>query len=263
MSRAVKVAELADRAETSTDATVLRDLSRHTSKTVRVLVARNPAADDETIGRMSQDAEEVVRLACAGNLAGRPSLQRAAAESPEKWVRAALASTFARDDEGSLPYDLQARLARDEFREARGWVAETTNYEDLFAILIADPDPRVRARCAANPRISRAQMEVLVTDRQWGVRAYTASAGLRYPDDEQAMRLARDRSAEVRWAVLFRVDRPRAAIELIAQDTDEMNRRHAQSELDFGSNTLPDAEASVRANRERARRGLEFESPPG
>jgi len=259
---AVKVAELAERASTSTDATVLRDLSRHASKTVRISVAGNRAADDETIARLSQDTDEVVRLSCAGNLADRPDLQYAAADSSEKWVRALLASTFARNDERSLPYDLQARLARDDFRETRGWMAETTNYRDLFDLLVTDADPRVRARCAANPRISRAQMEVLVTDRQWGVRAYAASAGLRYPDDEQLLRLAGDRSAQVRWAVLVRVDRPREAIELIAQDHDEMNRRHAERALGPGSILGPDYESSIRAARARATHDLGFEPPP-
>lgn len=258
MPPTLKVAELADLASTSTDASALRDLSRHRSKAVRMSVAGNPAADDETIARLSHDADELVRLACAGNLANRPVLQRAAAASSEKWVRAKLAGTFARDDKRSLPYDLQARLAGDEFRDVRGWIAETTNYRDLFDLLIVDADPRVRARCAANPRISRAQMELLVTDRQWGVRAYTASAGLRYPDDEQIVRLAGDRSAEVRWAVLFRVDRPREAVEMITQDADEMNRRHAQ----LGPVMGPDYVASVRSDRRRATLGLHFESPP-
>ncbi|KTR54402.1 hypothetical protein NS359_00075 [Curtobacterium oceanosedimentum] len=96
-------------------------------------------------------------------------------------------------------------------------------------------------------------MERLVTDRNRMVRAAAAANGLRYPDDEQLLRLARDKSAEVRWAVLFRPDRPRRAIELIAEDSDEMNRQHARIALrDERAIIAPPATRWARAERQRA-----------
>lgn len=73
------------------------------------------------------------------------------------------------------------------------------------------------------------------------------------------MRLARDKSAEVRWAVLFRPDRPRRAIELIAEDSDEMNRYHAQIALhDERDIIVPAATQRTRAERRRADRVHSF-----
>jgi len=245
------VAEIAEEVAKSVDATRLRELGKHKSKTVRIAVAQNQRADDETIERLLADGDEVVRLASARNLADRPSLQLAVAKSAEKWMRAVLARTFVRQDHRSLPYEVQAVLSKDPFAESREGVAETTNYLDLFEALLHDGDPKVRAWCAANPRISRVQMEELVNDRTWGVRAFTANVGLRFPDDEQLMRLAQDRSANVRWAVIFRPGRPREALELIAEDPDELNRRHARSALVRGSES-DQIEASARDDRQRA-----------
>ena len=255
------VAEIAEETAKSVDATRLRELAEHKSKTVRIAVAQNPAADDETIERLLSDRDEVVRLASVSNLADRLRLQPVVARSQDKGLRAALARTFARQDHRSLPYDVQAVLSKDPFSESRQGVAETTNYLDLFETLLNDADPKVRAWCAANPRISRIQMEQLVTDRSWGVRAFTATAGLRFPDDEQLMRLARDRSASVRWAVLFRPGRPRGALELIAEDPDELNRRHARSALLRGAMS-DQIEASDRAGRQRAAEVTPFIPPP-
>lgn len=245
------VAEVAEETAKIVDATRLRRLAEHKSRTVRIAVAQNPAAHDETIERLLSDRDEVVRLASAGNLADRPRLHAMVAMSQEKELRAALARTFARQDHRSLSYEVQAVLSKDPFSESRQGVAETTNYLDLFENLLNDGDPKVRAWCAANPRISREQMERLLTDRSWGVRAFTASAGLRFPDDEQLMRLARDRSASVRWAVLFRPRRPREALELLAEDPDELNRRHARSAL-LGGIMSDQIEASAQAGRQRA-----------
>ncbi|NYH00232.1 hypothetical protein BJ979_002857 [Schumannella luteola] len=198
---------------------------------MRVAVAENAATDDVTVELLLRDPVELVRLAGATNLAGRPALQAVVAHSDEKWMRAILAHTFARDDDRGLPYDVQILLSEDDFWETRQRIAETTAYAEIFEQLLLDADARVRGRCAANPRITLEQMERLVNDRSWIVRASAAGSGCRYPDDGQLLRLASDRSAGVRWAVVFRPDRPRAALELIAEDTDADNRDHARRAL--------------------------------
>lgn len=264
MANMAKVATLVDEAASARESARLRELAPHESKEVRVAVAANPLADNETIQLLLGDGDESVRLAAAGNLADRPKLQLAVVDSEDKWMRAVLAHTFLRQDHLSLPYEVQAALAHDAFDETRQRIAETTDFADLFEMLLEDATPGVRGWCAANPRISRAQMGALVSDRAWKVRALAATLGLKFPDDEQLLRLARDRSAEVRWAVLSRVDRPREAIEILADDSDERNRRHAQLALvDVHNIMSADVEAAARTDRKRVAAVSSFEDPLG
>ncbi|PPF55999.1 hypothetical protein C5C13_11685 [Clavibacter michiganensis] len=233
------------------DADVLRSLSTHRSMSVRYAVADNPATDDETIARLIDDPNESVRYTAASNLAERPALQQLVARSSDEWLRAALASTFLDQDDRSLPRDVQRALMADTFAETRSRIAETTNYLDIFETLLHDSDDRVSAACAANPRIEREQMERLITDPKWEVRASAAARGMRYPDDEQLLRLAQDRSVGVRWTVVYRPDRPRAALELIAKDDDEMNAHAAKSVL--GDDDINSAQVRDSAREQRAR----------
>jgi hypothetical protein len=259
----MKVADLAFEAERTDDPVRLRDLSRHGSQRVRQSVAGNPAADDDVIGLLLDDAVDLVRHRAASNLAERPKLQRLAVGSADNGVRWGLAATFRFRFDRSLPYDIQAQLANDDYFECRFMVAETTNFLDLFETLLSDPEPRVRAGCAANPRVTRNQMETLVSDRSAVVRMSAAARGQVYPDDEQLLRLARDRSANVRWNVIFRVDRPREALELLAQDSDEGNRHHAQIALADNLNIVAaQGEDTVRAARREAASARPFLQPP-
>lgn len=227
---------------------------------VRYAVASNAATDDETVSNLLDDPAASVRRAAASNLAERPALQMAVARSTDKRLRLALAGTFLDDDERWLARDVQCALMEDTSIETRSRMAETTNHLEMFETLLRDDDRRVRAACAANPRITREQMERLVTDRHWEVRASAVGSGMRYPDDEQILRLAEDRSAAVRWAVVFRVDRPRAALELIAKDRDEMNARHARDELaDERSVNSAHVVMDARRRRARAERASSFE----
>lgn len=246
-------------AESSLDVTTLRALAEHEARPVRIAVAENVTTDDSTIGRLLVDDVDVVRFAAAAALHDRPQLHEVASSSPDKWVRAVLAHLYSDDDQSSLALAVQQTLAVDPFGEARGRTAETTNDVQIFEALLADPSSTVRAMCASNPRISLDQMERLITDRSRAVRAAAAANGLRYPDDDQLVRLARDESVEVRWAVLFRPDRPRRAIELIADDSDDVNRYHAQIALrDERAIIAPAATQQARAERRRAQRVRSF-----
>lgn len=247
-------------AESSLEPATLRALAEHESRSVRVAVAENAATDDLTIEHLLADDVDVVRATAADALRGRPQLHEVAARSPDKCVRAILAHLYVSDDQRSLARAVQKVLAVDPFGEVRGRMAQTTDDLQIFEALLADPSPAVRALCASNPRISLRQMERLVTDRNRMVRAAAAANGLRYPDDEQLLRLARDKSAEVRWAVLFRPDRPRRAIELIAEDSDEMNRQHARIALrDERAIIAPPATRWARAERQRAHHVRSFD----
>lgn len=205
-----------------------------------------------------EDRDERVRWIAAHRLGDREHLQEAVARGGDTQMRIALASTFAWVDDRSLPEATQRILAADESREAREWVAQTTNLLSVFEVLMRDEDPRVRGRCAANPRITREQIERLISDSAWQTRSLAVQLGLRYPDDEQLIRLATDRSSSVRWFVIFRVDAPREAVELVARDADELNRHHAERLLGGGALHSPQACKTVREGRTRAERGLAF-----
>lgn len=126
-----------------------------------------------------------------------------------------------------------------------------------------DKDPRVRGMCAANPRIALGQMEQLVTDKSRVTRASAVMGGLRYPDDDQLVRLAQDRSAEVRWAVIIRPDCPRRALELNAGDSDAINRQHAENALADNRYVMADQVVEhARRERDRALRAQPFDRPP-
>ena len=263
-SQVITIAHLELEARRSQDPERLQELATHKSSLVRCRVSTNPNTTDAMIEQLLADIDGNVRMWAASALAERPALYAYAAESPHRWVRASLATVFSRHDDRSLPYPIQRALADDEFYETRKGVASTTNFADIFDRLLADDDPRVRGWCAANPRIALNQMEQLVGDKSSTVRRLTAALGLRYPSDEQLVRLARDRSKEVRWAVLFRPDRPREAVEIIAMDSDDINRRHAESALvSNGYIMSPMVETSFRTELNRAVAASPFEAPPG
>lgn len=213
-----------------TDSVRLWELAAHKSVRVRDAVASNRAAEDRTLRKLLDDEVPEVRLGAAIAAGHRRDLHCALAHHDDRSVRALFVSVL-RTDPHCISYADQQLLADDSFRDVRSTVAGHTPYADIFDRLLHDNDARVRGWCASNPRISLDQMERLVTDRAWKTRSLTAVTGLRYPTDEQLIRLAQDRSAEVRWGVLCRVDAPRKALEIIARDSDDMNRQHAERVL--------------------------------
>jgi hypothetical protein len=206
------------------------ELASHPSKAVRREVAGNPLAPWQVLVALANEPDEQIRLNAASSVSKVPEAQEELSRSSDKWVRAILAHTFARSS-GSLVRSVQLTLAEDEFPETRARIAETTNYLDIFETLMVDPQPRVRSGSAANPRIDRDQMERLVTDPAAAVRAATAAVGCLYPDEDQMLRLARDKSKGVQWWALYRADGPLAVVEIIAAEGDEMNSRHAKGIL--------------------------------
>lgn len=109
-------------------------------------------------------------------------------------------------------------------------VARVTEDAQALAALARDPHPAVRSATLENPALSAEDVEMLATDQIAKVRAVAAYSRRVHPDT--LTRLADDRSAEVRWAVLvFNPERLDLARK-IAQDSDEMNARQAQAQLE-------------------------------
>jgi hypothetical protein len=193
----------------------------------------NPATPDEALLRMLEDPRNK-NFSWTEALRGRQEIETTVSLCPDDDVRADLAFTYGGAVEGKLARSTQELLARDPSRRVRVNLARTATYEDLFEALLADPEGDVRRHCAMNPRASRDHIGHLITDRAARVRSGAIWFGVRYPDEEQLIQLANDKSAEVRWAVILCLRTPRSAIELIARDTDEMNRNAALGWLQNG-----------------------------
>jgi hypothetical protein len=226
MMTALQLAE-AEAEDPESDSARVWKLASHKSARVRHAVASNRAAENRTLRRLLDDQVPEVRMEAAITGRSRRELHSALVRHDDRSVRALFVWVL-ESDPHCIAYADQQLLAGDSFRDVRSALAGHTPYAGVFDRLLHDDDARVRGWCASNPRISLEQMERLVTDRAWNTRSLSVVTGLRYPTDEQLVRLARDRSAEVRWAVLIRVDAPREALEIIAQDSDDMNRRHAE-----------------------------------
>jgi hypothetical protein len=222
---------IAEAESAATNPERLRELSQHPSLWVRRPVHVNPATPDDAILGMIGDPRNAKTLGWSEALRGRLRLEGPLSVWPDAEIRADLAFTYGWVS-GSLSRRTQAVLAGDPSEHVRINMARTTSYADLFLLLLGDSSPAVRGACADNPRIDKQQMERLITDSVKTVRCRAVSMGMRFPDEEQLLRLASDRSSSVRWAVLFNPRSPREAIELIAQDKDEDNRQHAQAHLD-------------------------------
>lgn len=222
------VAEAVAEAEAhSTTAARLAELGQHPSASVRAAVADNTACDDATVLLLASEAKASVRLSAACNAAGRPGVEAELAASDDTSVRSILAHTYARQRR-QLLRPTQEVLARDADREVRARIAETTAHRDLFDQLLEDPEPRVRAMCAANPRASRADVDRLLADRKAATRCIAINVGIAFPDAEQLVRAAGDRSAEVRWAALFKHGAPREVALALVDDADDDLRHHAR-----------------------------------
>ncbi|MBU4214079.1 MAG: hypothetical protein KJ792_05435 [Actinobacteria bacterium] len=228
----------------------LAELAGHSSARVRDAVALNPSTDDATLLRLAYDDRAEVRIGAAVTGGSRPALEGDLAASPDKWVRAILAHAYAAAPHLQLLRPTQERLTEDSFYEVRERIAETTAHRDLFERLLADPDPRVRGRCGSNPRALRTDMDRLLGDRHLEARRVAVTFGALFPDEEQTLRAAQDRSAEVRWAVLFRAGAPRSVAIALADDPDESVRDHARSAVrDRGGVWEPLGEAEALAER--------------
>jgi hypothetical protein len=238
----------------ATTAARLAELARHPSATVRQAVAESPAIDDDTLLLLARDDRELVRATAAVGARGRPGVEHDLAASPHPWVRAILAGAYVQDRDRSLARATQEVLARDTFREVRVRTAGTTSYRDLFDLLLGDPDPEVRGACATNPRATREDVDRLLADRQAHVRAVTTSNGpdRAFPDREQTLRAARDRSLHVRSAALDRGVAWAEVARLLVDDADEHVRRRAREVVAGGPDVTAEAERFRRAEALRA-----------
>jgi hypothetical protein len=100
-----------------------------------------------------------------------------------------------------------------------------------------DSDPRVRAGAAENHLVTAEQSVVLAADPSYLVRA-TVVAMRRAPRDV-ITKMAHDKSAVVRWAVLLHYPERRGLTELLCHDSDAMNAQQARLSLQYERGQQP------------------------
>lgn len=227
----------------------LREMGGDRSARIREAVAQNPAVPDDLLLTLSGDAVASVRQSAALSARGRRTVLLALTASPHSVVREIVASL--NNPVEQLDREIQEVLSQDDSWEARARIARSTQFRDLFKRLLADEHPQVRGQSGANPRATLDDFERLTTDRSAVTRRIAVAVGVRYPSDDQLMRLARDRSADVQWAVITRVGSPRAAVEIVAEEGDDMNRHQASAVLKEGFVPQTIIE-SVRQSRDEA-----------
>jgi hypothetical protein len=209
-------------ADPTASETLLRELAKDKAPRVRGAVAANPQAPAGVLRALADDANWKVRDAVASNPS--PAGLAAALSSADHGTRGAAVQRQDLDDASRLA------LQTDPDHRVRETLARVTDDARALASLARDPHPAVRSATLENPALSNADIEMLATDRIAKVRAVAACSRRVHPDT--LSRLAEDRSDEVRWAVLvFNPERLDLAAKL-GQDSDEMNARQAQAQLE-------------------------------
>ena len=115
----------------------LAELASNASKTVRLSVAGNPAVPWHLLVNFANDPEEQIRVNAASSVAHVRAAEEPLSKSHDKWVRAILAHTYARQL-GALSRSVQVTLADDDFPEVRARIAETTNFLDPAATALCE-----------------------------------------------------------------------------------------------------------------------------
>lgn len=199
-------------------AAVLRMLATDRDSATREAVAANVSTPPDVLIALLGDSDFDVRRAAVTNPAAGLDVQRAACVSAPRDVREVLAQ------QAGTPAEIVALLARDPAREVRELIAGSTADPAVLQVLLEDPHPYVRGEAAQNPHTTAAQRRRLTRDRAASVRASLvhgmARRGWDIPE-EDLLRLARDRSANVRFWLANLPGSTRPVYEILAEDPDD------------------------------------------
>lgn len=255
-ARRVVAGRVAEAVSTTSPAR-LQELAADASPRVRVAVAENPGVSDDLLTVLLRDDDHLVRVTAAGTAVDREALESELVRSPDPWVRFIFVSAACAT--GRIPSRAsQELLVRDGMAESREMLAQITSYRDLFDLLLRDERPSVRGWCAANPRADRTAVDALLRDPDRRARRAAVASGLSFPDAEHLAVAARDRSADVRWAVLYRAGAPRALAESLVDDPMEDVRTAAQTMVSKSGLWGPGAEEEALVDRAERRRRAEI-----
>ncbi|MBM2614843.1 hypothetical protein JIG36_04635 [Actinoplanes sp. LDG1-06] len=203
----------------------LRALAGDPDAGTREAVAANVRTPGEVLVALAGDRRYEVRYAAVGNPAAGDAVRETFCSSPYEDARLMLAQ------QPGLPSAVVARLARDPARAVREFVAEHTDDPDALATLVEDGHPAVRAQAAQNRHTTEEQRRQLARDPAATVRSALLHAMARLgwviPEDD-LLRLARDRSVNVRYWVAGLPGSTRAVYEILAEDPDDQIATNAR-----------------------------------
>lgn len=200
---------LAKASDPATAPARLHELSGDRDKQIRAAVAANPSTPVETLELLATDRHPVVRGSVSKNPA--PHAWSIALRS-DAHTRVVLTQRQDLDEQ-----TLQALLTDDDWKVREG-LAASTRSPDVLHRLARDENQHPRAWAALNRALPSEDHELLAHDRIAQVRAAAAQRpGLR---DETVLKLARDRSAFVRYEVLRQY--PGLVASLLIADPDEL-----------------------------------------
>jgi hypothetical protein len=161
------------------------------------------------------------------------SVLTALCASPHRDVRLILAQ------QPRLPAEVVTLLVQDPVGQVRECLAQRTDDPAALETLVNDPNPRVRAAAAQNRLTTAAQRGRLVRDPSAPVRVSLVHAmailGWDIPEQD-LLKLARDRSVNVRYWLAGLPGSTRAVYEVLAQDPDDQIATNARQWLTNPSN---------------------------
>jgi hypothetical protein len=205
----------------TTDPEQLRALSTHRYAAVRQAVAENPATPRDVLEALVRDHNHRPRFGVADNQSS--DAVQVALSAEDAGVRMVLCQRL------DLPKAAYEQLRADPDAKVRAALATATDRLDLLLLLAEDEVPAVRAGVAMNDSCSSDLLERLSVDGISEVRAAVA-CGTRL-GEAAFQRLARDRSAVVRWWLLQTNPDRQDLIALLVDDSDAMNAGAARDLL--------------------------------
>ncbi|GAB2646578.1 hypothetical protein [Kribbella swartbergensis] len=126
------------------------------------------------------------------------------------------------------PELIEALLADSDW-QVREQLAVNTPSVNVLQRLMNDADARVRGEVALNDLATEEQLRILANDASAVTRAKVAAREV-LPEDVQ-LRLAADRSQNVRWWLCVTHDRDIALMRTMSADPSELVADHAKSAL--------------------------------
>lgn len=206
----------------------LRALAADADRATREAVAANAATPPDVLVSLLSDGDFGVRWAVTTNPCADPRVRQAVCVSPDRDLRLVLAQL------PGLSAEIVTLLAADPDRRIRETVAERTDDPAILRALLTDPDPDVRGHAAHNAGTTAAQRQDLMHDPIATVRAAVVYAGATHgwdiPEDD-LLRLARDRSALVRYQVAMLAGFLPPLYDILTQDPDESVATAARESL--------------------------------
>ncbi|MFD1082785.1 hypothetical protein [Micromonospora andamanensis] len=202
---------------------LLHGLAADPNNKVRQALAENPTCPPAVLAGLVDDPSFDVRYAVLVNPRADRYVHEMICRSSDEDIRRLLAESQ------SIEEDIKTTLLRDPSVAVRGGMAETTVDPQILAALVSDPEPKVRAKAALNPLTTQEQRRRLARDKAASVRwALVQSVELA---EESLEELVHDRSVNVRWWLATTPQTPHRFLRILTEDKSPEVRTQARMRL--------------------------------